>query len=581
MSSNNNLVQSEFRYDDGKSPLALLAETCRNIGVDTTTSKLTKSSIDHTKSFSSKSSTSPSSSSSLESTRKSNDSCRLSVSPLRNGSDKQSTLSVSSNSRISANSVPGSSNTNLGNGNSTHVIVSNGSTHSSPNYTGTSAGSVNGNREPTKFSFKPYEDHVTNKRTCIEDSRSHSVFNHNYPQQVQSSRSPLNSDTYKNNKDNQYNSNSVITSKPSESVSSKRESETNGGSPPTTHSNGYDETNKKIQKYNSLESTSSSISSSSSTPSMSNTSSTPSVVSKSTLSSSTPTSTTASVSHQTPPSSKLHQLNVDSVNKFVPYSSLSPYLGLPHHPHPSPHDPASTAAAAARLNAAAAAVAGYCHSPSVCRDPFCPGCRFNAAAASNVLGQVSACAAGCTQCSHGSMASSLNLAAALQANSPYLHGNAFYPLLHSPHHPSNPNNPSNNPSNVNQPGNVNMNKLNTCNWVVNNTFCGKRFNSAEELHQHLRNHTSSDPTSVSALAFLGQYPHLDPMLTSPIAGLRRTAFDPVNRYHPYKPFTNLPNGLGGSPNLPPSHSVSPRSQMNLSYPPYGPYAGRLGPPIPP
>ena len=512
MSSNNNLVQSEFRYDDGKSPLALLAETCRNIGVDKTTSKLIKSSVDHTKSFSSKSSTSPSSSSSIESTRKSNDSCRLSVSPLRNGSDKQSSLSVSSNSRISANSVPD-------------------------------------NREPTKFSFKPYEDHVTNKKTNTEDSRSHSAFNHNYPQQVQSSRSPLNSDNYKNNKDN---SNSVNATKTSESVSSKRESETNGGSPPTSHSNGYEEKNKKIR------------SSSSSTPSLSNNSSTVPKSSSSSTSATT-TSTSTSVTHQTNSStSKLHQLTVDNVNKFVPYSSLSPYLGLPHHPQLSAHDPA----AAARLNAAAAAVAGYCHSPSVCRDPFCPGCRFNAAAASNVLGQVSACAAGCTQCSHASpsMASSINLAAALQANSPYLAGNAFYPLLPAPHHPSNPNNQPSNPSSVTQPG---------------NSFNGKRFPTAEEAHQHLRNHASSDP-SVAALAFLGQYPHLYPMLTNPIAGLRRTNFDPINRYHPYKPFPNSPNGLtSGLPHLPSAHSVSPRSQMNLSYPPQGPYAGRLGPPIPP
>ena len=44
-----------------------------------------------------------------------------------------------------------------------------------------------------------------------------------------------------------------------------------------------------------------------------------------------------------------------------------------------------------------------------------------------------------------------------------------------------------------------------CNWMSSGEFCGKRFNSSEDLMTHLRTHTSSSttvpaPTSISAVA---------------------------------------------------------------------------------
>lgn len=228
------------------------------------------------------------------------------------------------------------------------------------------------------------------------------------------------------------------------------------------------------------------------------------------------------------------QISVDNVNKFVPYPSLSPYL--------SPNG----------ANYANHLANGHCASPSLCRDAFCSGCRVT-----NLRSSVP-CPSGCTQCSHGLMGTlSSHLSSALQPT--FLPSNAFYPL------------------------NTTLGKPNICSWMVGGTYCGKSFQSSEELLQHLRTHTSStDPATLSSLSLLGHYPSLDPMLTSPIAGLRRTAFDPVNRYHPYKPFsgspvTSLPSGLSGVTSLT-SHPTPP---LNMHYPSYGPYASRLGPPIPP
>ncbi|XP_053210989.1 uncharacterized protein DDB_G0271670-like [Panonychus citri] len=572
MSSTSNFVQSEFRYDEGKSPLILLAETCRNIGLDTTSSKSAKSSIDHVKSSNNSSSLSSSSSSSIESSssRKNNDSCRLSVSPLRNSTP------INSTNRTSANSVNGSNN----------ITITNHSSSSSSSSTDSFIGNNNNNNSVTTSisnsesngcSFKPYEDHIISKKKCPDDSRTRST-----PQNAQHSD---NKSRHHHNNNKHYVNKSENISKSYESNSlNKRENVKSSSSLSTNVSNIG----------------SSSSSSSTTTPSTSST--------VSTSSSNTTSTSTVHVNHSSPsskgsncndclsphrPSSKPYPLTVDSVSKYVPYPSLSPYLGLPP---PNGYDPASVAAVAA-------AVAGHCHSPSMCRDPFCAGCRFNAAAVANALHhhQVSPCPAGCTQCSHvtSQMTSSIShQIAALQANG-YLPGNSFYPPPPHPHH-SHPANPptssssSSSSSSTNSPqaaaaaaaaaavaaaasaSNVNG-KPNVCSWMMGNTYCGKRFTSSEELQQHLRNHTSS----VSALAFLGQYPHLDPMLTSPIAGLRRTTFVPVNRHHPYKslttsgsPLNTLTNGLTGAIHKPP-----PGSQLNMHYPPYGPYTGRLGPPI--
>ena len=78
-----------------------------------------------------------------------------------------------------------------------------------------------------------------------------------------------------------------------------------------------------------------------------------------------------------------------------------------------------------------------------------------------------------------------------------------------------------------------------CNWSEAGTYCGKRFNSSDELMQHLRGHTAADatvlPSPLSLMVPRGPY-------SAPLGSL-------AGRYHPYaKP--------GLAPSLPPSLAPS-------------------------
>jgi len=462
----------------------LLAETCRNIGADTSIIKL--SSSDSVKNVDSK---------------KSN-----SCSPLRNGS-----------------------------------TISDKSLRSTPNNRSNHNVNCSGGRETGKLSFKPYEDSVSNKYdrngedivVCDTNRKTNGFTSSrsNTPSIVNKSNlvagDKNNNDTIKGIKSDSYDSN-----------------------------HGGDFSYKSVSSLSSSSSSSSSLSSSSSSASSS--SATLVNPSKANTNSSTAITYTSngleelakshSISHLSGnhchkpglncnaclPSSYPH-LSVDSVNKFAPYSSLTSYLT------------SSVSYANSRLSS----TNGNCSS-NMCRDPFCAGCRVSSTPS---LRSVS-CPAGCTQCAHTNLLSS-SLSSHLTTLPPsFLPTNAFFPTS------------------------AGLQKPNICSWMVGGTYCGKSFSSSEELLQHLRTHTSyTDNASLSALSILGQYPNLDPMLTSPIAGLRRTAFDPVNRYHPYKHFTPhlssaLPSGLSSLA----SHQAS---QLNMHYASYEPYGSRIGPPIPP
>merc|ERR1719186_1810714 len=103
-----------------------------------------------------------------------------------------------------------------------------------------------------------------------------------------------------------------------------------------------------------------------------------------------------------------------------------------------------------------------------------------------------------------------------------------------------------------------------CSWMQGRDFCGRRFNSSEELMSHLRTHTASmrledfppslPPSTTSALALLQAQAaqlrgHVSPPSTM-TSSMSPSASDP--RYHPYGPpsLAVPPSTMSGSP-LPP------------------------------
>lgn len=188
---------------------------------------------------------------------------------------------------------------------------------------------------------------------------------------------------------------------------------------------------------------------------------------------------------------------------------------------------------------------------SACRDPYCTGCpasssnnnnvaasSSSAAAAAAAAGQIHmVCTVGCplsVQCEHMKVpmaAHHLQMLSAPGASSP---GSANgQPPPSSPHH--NNSNSSNNVNNVN-------NRPYICNWIVADNYCGKRFASSDDLLQHLRTHTNL--SSAAAAAAAAPPPESAP--TSSATGfahpssMMRAAYptpplSPLSaaRYHPY------------------------------------------------
>lgn len=181
----------------------------------------------------------------------------------------------------------------------------------------------------------------------------------------------------------------------------------------------------------------------------------------------------------------------------------------------------------------------------VCKDPYCTGCQYSMHSAQIMMG-AGTCPGGCTQCEH----QKYGLAMALSSLGPMPPPSLSYPsTLAAGGRPY------------------------VCNWIVGETYCGKRFATSEELLQHLRSHTSltGGDHAASAAALLGN-PHPHPLL-SPSTTLHRASgssypapsLSPLSaRYHPYgKP----PTGP-----LPASLAASPYSAFNALGPYYSPYA---------
>ncbi|XP_018025797.1 zinc finger protein Noc [Hyalella azteca] len=204
----------------------------------------------------------------------------------------------------------------------------------------------------------------------------------------------------------------------------------------------------------------------------------------------------------------------------------------------------------------------------VCRDPYCAGCQVNTHAAQVVNGS---CPPGCSQCSQINTYSK-NLSAALPSVLHSLPASALSSLYG---HPS-------------LLGGAVSSHQNVCNWISGDSYCGKRFNSAEELLQHLRSHTSSAvDASAATLASLHHALHPPhPLLaghlprgypTPPLSPLSASA-----RYHPYAAKPSLTH-LPPSAHLPPASALSVASFSALAphplsayYSPYSIYARSLG-----
>lgn len=182
----------------------------------------------------------------------------------------------------------------------------------------------------------------------------------------------------------------------------------------------------------------------------------------------------------------------------------------------------------------------------ICKDPYCTGCQYSMHNTQMMMGGGS-CPSGCTQCDH----QKYGLAMALSSLGPMP------------------------PPSLSYPPSMTGGKHNICNWTIGDNFCGKRFNSPEELNQHLRNHSNDHAAAAAAAsaALLGG-PHQHSLL-SPSAALHRAAaaggsypapaLSPLSaRYHPYgKP----PTGP-----FPASLAASPYSAFNTLGPYYSPYA---------
>lgn len=247
----------------------------------------------------------------------------------------------------------------------------------------------------------------------------------------------------------------------------------------------------------------------------------------------------------------------------VPPSSAAAASMLGYHPALSPYFGFGAAAAAAAVGGAMKG------GPSgECKDPNCTGCTYSAAAQHHhqqmMLGL---CPPGCIQCQHHKY----NMAmAAIQSN--YQMPSQQRPMV--------------------------------CNWINGDSYCGKKFNSGEELMHHLKTHTAglSDPTAAAAAliqaqlqpnhAALGLPPPGSLYPPSNGAGLNRGYRTPpplspmsaaaAMRYHPYAAAAAaaaaVQGGKGGSPlpPMPPSSysSFNPAMFSPYAYSPYAFYGQR-------
>ncbi|KAI9553274.1 hypothetical protein GHT06_021170 [Daphnia sinensis] len=263
-----------------------------------------------------------------------------------------------------------------------------------------------------------------------------------------------------------------------------------------------------------------------------------------------------------------------SGNAFMPTSMMNGYLASQVHPaysvaalqqamHQQHYGNAATRLASSS-SAAAAAAAGLAQSkpansntdPS-CRDPYCTGCPASAAGQIHMV-----CTVGCAlsvQCDHIKVpmaAHHLQMLSAPGASSPGSSANG-QPPPSSPHLNNNNNNNNSSSSSNNRPY--------ICNWIVGDNYCGKRFASSDDLLQHLRTHTNLSsaaaaappPESVSTSS--AAFAHPSSMMraaypTPPLSPLSAA------RYHPYgkaNPSTTTTTSTSTSSSMPPQQQPGP------------------------
>jgi hypothetical protein len=209
----------------------------------------------------------------------------------------------------------------------------------------------------------------------------------------------------------------------------------------------------------------------------------------------------------------------------------------------------------------------------VCKDPYCAGCQYNTHHHQQLLAGSSATPShtpshsGCAMCDHEKY-HGLAVAAATAAMSvPPPPPMAFSQPLGRPY---------------------------VCSWVIGgDSYCGKRFNTPDELLQHLRTHTSLVTTpeellqqvrrplslataadaSLAPMSLLNHhtFPSTSAAMHRAAAGYPNSPLSPLSaaRFHPYS-----------KPGLPASLGASPYSAFNPTalgpYYPYSLYGQRIG-----
>uniref|UniRef100_A0AAG5DEY4 C2H2-type domain-containing protein n=1 Tax=Anopheles atroparvus TaxID=41427 RepID=A0AAG5DEY4_ANOAO len=226
-----------------------------------------------------------------------------------------------------------------------------------------------------------------------------------------------------------------------------------------------------------------------------------------------------------------------------------PFAGAFSHHHAAMLAAAGYSGAAAAAAAASAAGAnpylGYTRvkTPSggetlvpICKDPYCTGCQFSAHNHQIMMG--SQCPAGCTQCDHQKY-----MAMALSSMPPA--GYAGYPPPSSAAAAAAASQPPGGSGAASRPY--------MCNWVVGDSYCGKRCNTTDELLSHLRTHTAnlSDPAALALQQQLMPLSGIFPpsSLHHHHRGYPNPPLSPLSaaRYHPYVKPGNMPTGMPGSP----------------------------------
>lgn len=205
----------------------------------------------------------------------------------------------------------------------------------------------------------------------------------------------------------------------------------------------------------------------------------------------------------------------------------------------------------------------------VCKDPYCPGCPYSAHTQQMLMG--APCPAGCTQCEHQKYGMAMMAGAGLPPGHPYSQAAAAAAASAA----------------------AARSAPYVCSWVVGDAYCGKRFQTSDELFSHLRTHTGnlSDPAAAAAALAQSQAQSLLGSLFPPSAlrgGYPTPPLSPMSaaaaaaRYHPYaKPGGLPPSALAGPSPFGAGGAFNPAAAAAAAalgpyYSPYAMYGQRIG-----